>query len=288
MTRTSLNHPMNICIRGLQKSFGHNGGRAPVLQDINLEVGAGEFVSLVGPSGCGKSTLLHIIAGLDRADAGEITVNGRVVDGPGTERVAVFQDPSLFPWLTVRENVEFGLKVRGVPPAERRERAFQYLRMVHLGRFAEHLPKQLSGGMRQRASIARALALDAEILLMDEPFAALDAQTRMVLLQEVQEIWLKTRKTVLFVTHNLEEAILLSDRIALMTAKPGRLSAVVPVESSRPRTLSSGYHQGLHERMMSHLQHEIAKVVQEEMDSDWEFTLGRVPARPDSDLGSGI
>jgi NitT/TauT family transport system ATP-binding protein len=279
---------MEISIRGLNKAFGHNGSQMPVLDDINLELATGEFVSLVGPSGCGKSTLLHIIAGLDRADGGEVLVAGRAVQGPGVERVAVFQDPSLFPWLTVRENVEFGLKVRGVPPAERRKRAFEYLRMVHLARFAEHLPKQLSGGMRQRASIARALALDPEILLMDEPFAALDAQTRLVLLQEVQEIWLQTRKTILFVTHNLEEALHLSDRIALMTAKPGRISGVFRVESSRPRDMSSPYLQSLHQRMMSHLEMEIAKVAQEEMDSDWEFTLGRVPRRPDRDLGGGI
>jgi NitT/TauT family transport system ATP-binding protein len=279
---------MNICIRNLQKAFGHNGVRTSALQDINLEVEDGEFVSLVGPSGCGKSTLLHIIAGLDRADAGEVLVGGRPVTGPGTERVAVFQDPSLFPWLTVRENVEFGLKVRGVPPAERRERAMNFLRMVHLSKFAAHLPKQLSGGMRQRASIARALALDARILLMDEPFAALDAQTRLVLLQEVQDIWLQTRKTIFFVTHNLDEALLLSDRIVLMTAKPGRISGIVPVESSRPRSLGAPYHQALHNRMMSHLEEEIARVAREEMDSDWEFTLGRVPARPDSDLGGGI
>jgi NitT/TauT family transport system ATP-binding protein len=279
---------MDICIRGLQKTFGHNGSRMPVLQDINLEVCSGEFVSLLGPTGCGKSTLLHIVAGLDQADEGEVVIDGRPVSGPGTERVAVFQDPSLFPWLNVRENVEFGLKVRGVPPAKRRERAFHYLRMVHLSRFADHYPKQLSGGMRQRASIARALALDPEILLMDEPFAALDAQTRLVLLQEVQEIWLKTRKTILFVTHNLEEALLLSDRVALMSAKPGRIAGVFRVESSRPRDLSSSYIQALHERTMTHLEVEIARVAREEMDSDWEFTLGRVPAAPDRDMGSGI
>src|SRR5713226_3817055 len=226
---------MEICIRGLQKAFGHGGSQAPVLQDINLELGTGEFVSLVGPSGCGKSTLLHIIAGLDHADAGMIAVDGRPVDGPGAERVAIFQDPSLFPWLTVRENVEFGLKVRGVAPEERRKRAFEYLRMVHLARFADHYPKQLSGGMRQRTAIARALALDPEILLMDEPFAALDAQTRLVLLQEVLDIWLKTRQTILFVSHCLEEALYVSDRIALMTAKPGRISAVFRIESSRQR-----------------------------------------------------
>src|SRR5712691_7469364 len=251
---------MEIRIRGLQKAFGHNGSQVPVLEDINLELGAGEFVSLVGPSGCGKSTLLHIITGLDQADAGTITVDGRLVKGPGAERVAIFQDPSLFPWLTVRENVEFGLKVRGVPPAERRKRAFEYLRMVHLARFADLLPKELSGGMRQRASIARALVLDPQILLMDEPFAALDAQTRLVLIQEVQEIWLQTRKTIFFVSHNLDEALLLSDRIAMMTAKPGRISGVFPVESSRPRDISAPYHRALHERMMTHLEVEIARV----------------------------
>jgi sulfonate transport system ATP-binding protein len=279
---------MDICVRGLQKSFGHNSSQVPVLEDINLEIGTGEFVSLVGPSGCGKSTLLHIITGLDRADGGTITVDGRPVDGPGAERVAIFQDPSLFPWLTVRENVEFGLKVRGVPPAERRKRAFEYLRMVHLSSFADHYPKQLSGGMRQRTAIARALALDPEILLMDEPFAALDAQTRLVLLQEVLDIWLKTRKTILFVSHSLEEALYVSDRIALMTAKPGHISGVFRVESSRPRDVSSPYLQSLQKRMMTHLEAEIAKVAREEMDSDWEFTLGRVPRRPDRDLGGGI
>jgi NitT/TauT family transport system ATP-binding protein len=279
---------MDICIRSLQKTFGHNGSWMPVLQDINLEVGTGEFVSLLGPTGCGKSTLLHIVAGLDRADSGQVLVNGRAINGPGVDRVAVFQDPSLFPWLTVRENVEFGLKVRGVPPDRRRETAFNYLRMVHLSRFADHYPKQLSGGMRQRASIARALALDPEILLMDEPFAAVDAQTRLVLVQEVQEIWVKTRKTILFVTHNLDEALFLSDRVALMSAKPGRIAGVFRVECSRPRDLSSPYLQALHERTMSHLEAEIAKVAREEMDSDWEFTLGRVPAAPGSELGGGI
>jgi len=279
---------MEICIRGLQKAFGHNGSQVPVLEDINLELGTGEFVSLVGPSGCGKSTLLHIITGLDHADGGTITVDGRPVNGPGAERVAIFQDPSLFPWLTVRENVEFGLKVRGVPPAERRKRAFEYLRMVHLSSFADHYPKQLSGGMRQRTAIARALALDPEILLMDEPFAALDAQTRLVLLQEVLDIWLKTHKTILFVSHSLEEALYVSDRIALMTAKPGHISGVFQVESSRPRDVNSPYLQSLHKRMMTHLEAEIAKVAREEMDSDWEYTLGRVPRRPDRDLGGGI
>jgi len=279
---------MEICIRGLQKAFGHNGSQVPVLEDINLELGTGEFVSLVGPSGCGKSTLLHIIAGLDHADSGMITVDGRPVNGPGAERVAIFQDPSLFPWLTVRENVEFGLKVRGVPPAERRKRAFEYLRMVHLASFADHYPKQLSGGMRQRTAIARALALDPEILLMDEPFAALDAQTRLVLLQEVLDIWLKTRKTILFVSHSLEEALYVSDRIALMTAKPGHISGVFRIESGRPRDVNSPYLQSLHKRMMTHLEAEIAKVAREEMDSDWEYTLGRVPRRPDRDLGGGI
>jgi NitT/TauT family transport system ATP-binding protein len=279
---------MEICIRGLQKTFGHNGSEVPVLEDINLELGTGEFVSLVGPSGCGKSTLLHIVAGLDRADAGTITVDGQPVNGPGAERVAIFQDPSLFPWLTVRENVEIGLKVRGISPDERRKRAFEYLRMVHLSRFAEHYPKQLSGGMRQRTAIARALALDPQILLMDEPFAALDAQTRLVLLQEVEEIWQQTGKTVLFVSHSLEEALYVSDRIALMTAKPGHISGVFRIESSRPRDVSSPYLQSLQTRMMTHLEAEIAKVAREEMDSDWEFTLGRVPRRPDRDLGGGI
>jgi sulfonate transport system ATP-binding protein len=285
---------VEICIRGLNKQFGHSpAARAPdravpVLEEINLDLASGEFVSLVGPSGCGKSTLLHIVAGLDHADSGKVLVNGRPVTGPGADRGVIFQDPSLFPWLTVRQNVEFGLRVRGVPPRERQQRAFDFLRMVHLARFADHFPKQLSGGMRQRAAIARALALDPAVLLMDEPFAALDAQTRLVLLQEVQEIWLKTRKTILFVSHNLEEALSVSDRIVLMTAKPGRVSGVFQIETSRPRDLSSPYLQSLHRRMMTHLETEIARVAREERDSDWELALGRLPDCPDRNLGHGI
>jgi NitT/TauT family transport system ATP-binding protein len=202
--------------------------------------------------------------------------------------VAVFQDPSLFPWLTVRENVEFGLRVRGVPKRERAERAMQYLKMVHLGRFATLFPKQLSGGMRQRAAIARALALDPEILLMDEPFAALDAQTRHILIQEVQEIWQSTRKTVVFVTHNLDEALLLSDVIVLLTAKPGMVSLVHRVESYHPRDMRDPYLIGLHEKVMAHLETEIAKVAQAEMDLDWQPTMGRLSGKPDYYLGDSI
>src|SRR6266568_457173 len=230
---------MEICIRGLKKAFGHNGSQVPVLEDINLELGAGEFVSLVGPSGCGKSTLLHIITGLDQADAGTITVDGRLVKGPGAERVAIFQDPSLFPWLTVRENVEFGLKVRGVAPAERRRRAFEYLRMVHLASFSDHYPKQLSGGMRQRTAIARALALDPEILLMDEPFAALDAITREEMSRSLLEIWERTQKTIVLVTHSIDEAVLLSTEAHVMGLRPARIVETLRVELPQPRGAES-------------------------------------------------
>lgn len=277
--------PPAIALRRVSKQYG-NGTLA--LKEIDLEVAEGGFVSIVGPSGCGKSTLLHLVAGLDPAYTGTIEVYGQPVTGPGPDRVAVFQDPSLFPWLTVRENVEFGLKVRGVPRKERQERAMEYLKMVHLARFAGMFPKQLSGGMRQRAALARALALDPRMLLMDEPFAALDAQTRHVLIGELRRIWQQTRKTILFVTHNLEEALLLSDTLVLMTARPGTISLTHAVDSYHPRDLSDPYLASLHRKIMAHLEAEIARVMREEMDVDWEYQVGRVPPGVDSMLGDGI
>jgi NitT/TauT family transport system ATP-binding protein len=272
-------------LRGVTRRYA---GGTLALKEIDLDVAEGEFISIVGPSGCGKSTLLHLIAGLDRADAGSVIVHGEPVTGPGPDRVAVFQDPSLFPWLTVRENVEFGLKVARVPRKEREERAMQYLKMVHLARFAGMFPKQLSGGMRQRAAIARALALDPRMLLMDEPFAALDAQTRHVLIGELRQIWQQTRKTIVFVTHNLEEALLLSDTIVLMTARPGTISLIHAIDTYHPRNLADPYLASLHRKVMAHLEAEIARVMREEMDVDWEYQVGRVSPGADSYLGDNI
>jgi len=213
------------------------GERLLALDDINLEVRAGEFVCVVGPSGCGKSTLLHLVAGLQAPTSGEILVDGKPVQGAGTDRILIFQDHGLFPWLTVGQNVEFGMKMKGVPKAERNERTLHYLQLVHLGKFKDSYIHQLSGGMRQRVAIARALATEPDVLLMDEPFAALDAQTRDLLHDELERIWSETGRTIIFVTHNVREAVRLGDRVVLLTFRPGRVKSEFPVDLPRPRSL---------------------------------------------------
>lgn len=214
-----------------------SGEQLLALDHINLQVRAGEFVCIVGPSGCGKSTLLHLIAGLNSQTSGQIMVDGNPVDGPGTDRILIFQDHGLFPWLTVGQNVEFGMKMKGVPKVERKEKTEYYLRLVHLAKFKDSYIHQLSGGMRQRVAIARALATEPDVLLMDEPFAALDAQTRDLLHDELERIWSQTGRTILFVTHNVREAIRLGDRVVLLTFRPGRVKNEFPVELPRPRQL---------------------------------------------------
>lgn len=209
------------------------GGLA--LAETSLDVRAGEFVSIVGPSGCGKSTLLAMIAGLLRPDRGAIRAGGVPVSGPGRDRAVVFQDAALMPWLSVRHNVEYGLRAHGVARDERRARAEEALDMVHLDHVADRRPHELSGGMRQRAAIARALVMRPEILLMDEPFSALDAQTRTILQDELQRIWLETRPAVVFVTHNLLEAAFLADTVYLLSASPGRIVRRYEVDVERPR-----------------------------------------------------
>ena len=214
-----------------------SGERLLALDHINLQVRAGEFVCIVGPSGCGKSTLLHLIAGLQAQTSGQVLVDGRPVQGPGTDRILIFQEHGLFPWLTVAENVEFGMKMKGVPKAERQEKMRHYLRLVHLAKFEKSYIHQLSGGMRQRVAIARALATEPDVLLMDEPFAALDAQTRDLLHDELERIWNETGCTIIFVTHNVREAVRLGDRVILLTFRPGRVKSEFPVYLPRPRSL---------------------------------------------------
>ena len=214
-----------------------SGERLLALDHLNLEVRAGEFLCIVGPSGCGKSTLLHLIAGLHSQTSGQVLVDGHPVQGPGTDRILIFQEHGLFPWLTVAENVEFGMKMKGVPRAERREKMRYYLRLVHLGKFETSYIHQLSGGMRQRVAIARALATEPDVLLMDEPFAALDAQTRDLLHDELERIWNQTGRTIIFVTHNVREAVRLGDRVVLLTFRPGRVKNEFPVSLPRPRSL---------------------------------------------------
>ena len=214
-----------------------SGERLLALDHINLQVRAGEFVCVVGPSGCGKSTLLHLIAGLQPQTSGQILIDGKPVQGPGTDRIMIFQEHGLFPWLTVGQNVEFGMKMKGVPRAEREEKTRYYLRLVHLAKFENSYIHQLSGGMRQRVAIARALATEPDVLLMDEPFAALDAQTRDLLHDELERIWSDTGRTIIFVTHNVREAVRLGDRVVLLTFRPGRVKSQFPVELPRPRHL---------------------------------------------------
>lgn len=226
-------------VRGVSRRFETRRQDTLALSDINLLVAPGEFVCLLGPSGCGKSTLLNIIAGFDRPSAGEMLVGGQPVSGPGRDRVVVFQEAALFPWLNVRANVEFGLRLGGVPKSERRERADLYLKLVGLEGFHRAFVHELSGGMKQRVQLARSLAVDPEILLMDEPFAALDAQTRDVLQEELQFIWQRTGKTVVFVTHNVREAVLLADRVVVMSPSPGRIKREIRIELDHPRSPDS-------------------------------------------------
>ncbi|MFS2122755.1 ABC transporter ATP-binding protein [Pseudomonas sp. Pseusp97] len=214
-----------------------DGGTFSALENVSFEVPDQQFAVIVGPSGCGKSSLLYLTAGLSEPSEGDIYVGGQLVDGPGADRGMVFQSYTLFPWLTVRQNVEFGLKRRGMAAAERREIVDYYLDEVGLRRFENNYPKQLSGGMMQRVAIARALANDPQILLMDEPFGALDSQTRMQMQQLLLRVWDHSKKTVVFVTHDIDEAILLGDRVYVMGARPGRIKRILDVPIERPRSL---------------------------------------------------
>ncbi len=229
---------LKLSLRDISVAFRGRGGREIAAVDrLSLDVADREIVSIVGPSGCGKSTLLRLVAGLVRPSTGEIRLDGRVVQAPGADRGMVFQSYTLFPWLTVQGNVEFGPKIRGLDPAYCREVAGRFIQMVGLAGFEHAYPKELSGGMMQRVAIARALANDPEVLLMDEPFGALDAQTRVFMQELLLDIWQKTPKTILFVTHDIDEALFLGDRVYVMTARPGRFRDEVRLDLPRPRTL---------------------------------------------------
>jgi NitT/TauT family transport system ATP-binding protein len=248
----------SIALNGVFRSYANSRGSfTPALQNIDLEIEQGEFVCIVGPSGCGKSTLLHLIAGLDRPTTGEITVDGSPVNGPGTDRILLFQELGLFPWLTVRQNVEFGLKMAGVSKTERRDRARVFLRMVHLSHFEDHYIHQLSGGMKQRVALARSLAIRPKILLMDEPFAALDAQTRDMLHDELERIWKETAPTIVFVTHNVREAVRLGDRVLLMSFRPGRIKKQFQIDLQRPRHVEDSDVARMSKEILGQLREEI-------------------------------
>jgi len=228
-----------VRVREVSKVYGPAGAHTFALDRISLDVAAGEFVCLVGASGCGKTTLLRIIAGFETATSGEVRVGTGLVTGPGPDRGMVFQDYALFPWMTARENIAFGPRQKGLGNDRIRAITGEYLEMIGLTRFADRFPYQLSGGMKQRVAIARVLANDASILLMDEPFGALDALTREQLQDELLEIWARTQVTVIFVTHSVEEATLLADRVVVMTAGPGRIESDNRVRLPRPRDVSS-------------------------------------------------
>ncbi|MFF3504567.1 ABC transporter ATP-binding protein [Streptomyces sp. NPDC003247] len=225
-----------ISFREAGKSFPVKGGEFTALDRVSLDVADREFVTVVGPSGCGKSTLLNMAAGLVEPTTGRVLVDGDAVRGPGPERGVIFQQYALFPWLTVRGNVEFGLKLRSLSAAERRSRADRAIELVGLTDFADALPKTLSGGMKQRCAIARAYAVDPEVLLMDEPFGALDALTRVQLQDQLLHTWTRERRTVMFVTHDVDEAVYLARRVVVMAARPGRVHRVIDVDLPYPRT----------------------------------------------------
>jgi nitrate ABC transporter ATP-binding subunit len=227
-----------LSVSHLSKRFSVGGNTVQALHDVNLEINKGEFVCLIGASGCGKSTLLRILAGFEHATEGTVSMYGSPIEAPGPERGMVFQDFALFPWLTVKQNIAFGPHQRNLPQAKLDETARHYMDMVGLTKFADYFPSQLSGGMKQRVAIARVLANDCEVLLMDEPFGALDALTREKLQLDLLEIWERTHLTVVFVTHAVEEAVLLSDRVVVMTAGPGRIEKDMVVTLPRPRDIS--------------------------------------------------
>ncbi len=280
---------MYLTIDGIEKSFPHaEKGSVKVLDNIQLEVEKGQFVSIVGPSGCGKSTLLYLIAGLEKADKGEIRIEGKKVTEAGPDRVVVFQEAGLFPWLTVLDNVTYGLLLKGMAKSEAQNKAKDMLKMVHLSNYIDAYPHQLSGGMKQRVSIARALVMEPAVLLMDEPFAALDEQTRMVLHHELLEIWRKTKVTIFFITHNIREAVLLSEKIIVFETRPGKIKSTHTTKTSTDGITPNDVTFHLEKVILAELQSEIEKVLKEEMGDDYIFETDPLHRATSGDMGSNI
>ena len=252
-----------IAIEGVTKRYLTTSGPVEALRDVSLVVSESEFCTLIGPSGCGKSTLLGMLGGLVMPDAGRLLIDGEPIKDPDPRRVAtVFQDPGLFPWRTALENVELGLELQGVAAARRRRVAEELLGPLGLAGFAGKYPRELSGGMKQRVAIGRALAINAKILLMDEPFGALDEQTRLLMGEWLLDIWRRTRKTVIFVTHSLHEALFLSTRVAVMTARPGRIKAVLELPMEYPRSMESPEMVALRAKLWSEIREESLRAMQ--------------------------
>lgn len=262
---------MKLELKNLSKTFVTKNRTVDVFKNIDLEILSGQFVCLLGPSGCGKSTLINVIAGLEPATGGEAVLNGTIIQGPGPDKVMMFQEPALFPWLNVIDNVEFGLKLEGVGKAECRKIALQMLDKVHLTKFKDAYLHQLSGGMKQRVALARCLAMNSEVLLMDEPFSALDFQTRFILQMELQRIWLETKKTIIFVTHSVEEAVLLADRVVLMGSAPSGIKEIFDVTLNRPRKVDDLESMALSRHILKALKEEVEKVAKAEFDTDWHL-----------------
>lgn len=250
--------------RHVRKEFGTGEQKVLAIQDVDFAVQQNEFCVIVGPSGCGKSTLLYLVAGFEKPTSGEILLNGRRIEGPGPDRGFVFQEFALYPWKTVLGNVSFGLEIQGVEKKEARRRAEEYVKIIGLSGFENAYPHTLSGGMKQRVGIARALAYDPEILLMDEPFGSLDAQTKKLMQTELLRVWAKTRKTVLYVTHSVVEATYLADRVVVLTARPSKVKGIVEVDLPRPRSYTDDQYLDARERILGLLDEEVVKTFERE------------------------
>lgn len=256
---------MYLQLNSINKKFENTDKES--LLDISLSVEEGEFICIVGPSGCGKSTILNLVAGLLLPTSGEILLDGQRVEKPGADRVMMFQEAALYPWLNVMENVMFGLEAAGHSKAEQKELAEKYLRMVRLWSYREYPIHQISGGMKQRTALARALAMDSKLLLMDEPFSALDKQTINVLREELEDIWEKTRKTILYVTHSVEEAIYFADRVVVMSENPGQIREIIPITLKRPRHVENAEFMSLRQQILQSVRAGVRKSMQEEFDT---------------------
>jgi NitT/TauT family transport system ATP-binding protein len=261
---------VKLQVRNLSKKFKSTSSNkleyVIAIENIDLTISDGEFVSIVGPSGCGKSTLLNILAGLDKPTEGEIILNGHEIDGTGPDRIMVFQENALFPWLKVIENVEFGLKVAGLQKDKRRQISLAHLETMQLTKFADSYVYQLSGGMKQRVALARALVLDPEILLMDEPFASLDSQTRDLLSVELQLIWSRTRKNIIFVTHNIMESVCLGDKVFVFTSRPGKIKREITINHRRPRLTEDDELKPFYREVLGELRSEISAARKQKTD----------------------
>ena len=257
---------MYLQLKSISKVFQETDKET--LQDISLTVEKGEFIGIVGPSGCGKSTLLNLVAGLDTPSEGLIILDGDKVEGPGADRVVMFQEAALYPWLNVMENVMFGLAAAGHDRNTQCEIAERYLRMVQLWHYREYPIHQISGGMKQRTALARALALDSKLLLMDEPFSALDKQTINILRAELEEIWEQTKKTILYVTHSVEEAVYFADRVVVMAENPGRIKEIIPIDLPRPRNIEEEKFTVIRKRILDQVQLSARKSMAEEFDEE--------------------